>query len=150
MNSIQHQQQLDSLVQRASEILKPGKAVVLDTFVEQELLKEARLESRTGLASGMPLIGFQGHGRGHRTIAGLECYRLAMGELTIRFVKVLDQLSGNIERPTQDFCVVPVEHYVRFYRSAGEDSPQSGTGRAGPDHVRGEQDPYLGGFGRVP
>ena len=60
MNSMQHQQQLDSLVQRASEILKtPGKAVVLDTFVEHELLKVARLESRTGLASGLPLIGFQ-------------------------------------------------------------------------------------------
>jgi len=114
---MQHQQQLDSLVQRASEILKaPGKAVVLDTFVEHELLKAARLESRTGLASGLPLIGFQGHGRGHRTIAGLECYRLAIGDVTIRFVKVFDQLSGNIERPTQDFCVVPVEHYVRFYR----------------------------------
>jgi cell division protease FtsH len=117
MNSMQHQQQLDSLVQRASEILKtPGKAVVLDNFVEHELLKAARLESRTGLASELPLIGFQGHGRGHRTIAGLECYRLAIGDLTIRFVKVFDQLSGNIKRPTQDFCVVPVEHYVRFYR----------------------------------
>ncbi len=117
MNSMHHQQQLDSLVQRASEILKaPGKAVVLDSFVELELLKVARLESRTGLASGLPLIGFQGHGRGHRTIAGLECYRLAIGEETIRFVKVFDQLSGAIERPAQDFCVVPVELYVRFYR----------------------------------
>jgi hypothetical protein len=117
MNSMQYQQQLDSLVQRASEILKaPAKAVVLDTFVESELLKVARLESRTGLASALALIGFQGHGRGHRTIAGLECYRLAIGDLTVRFVKVFDQLSGAIERPTQDFCVVPVEHYVRFYR----------------------------------
>ena len=117
MNSMQHQQQLDSLVQRASEILKaPGKAVVLDTFVEQELLKVARLESRTGLSSALPLIGFQGYGRGHHTIAGLECYRLTIGDLTIRFVKVFDQLSGSIERPAQDFCVVPVEHYVRFYR----------------------------------
>jgi hypothetical protein len=117
MNSMHQQQQLDSLVQRASEILKaPGKAVVLDAFVENELLKFARLESRTGLASGLPLIGFQGHGRGHRTIAGLECYRLVIGEQTIRFVKVFDQLSGSIERPAQDFCVVPVEHYVRFYR----------------------------------
>jgi cell division protease FtsH len=117
MNSMHHQQQLDSLVQRASEILKaPGKAVVLDTFVERELLKVARLESRTGLASGLPLIGFQGHGRGHRTIAGLECYRLTIGTHTIRFIKVFDQLSGAIERPTQDFCVVPLEHYVRFYR----------------------------------
>ena len=117
MNSMLHQQQLDSLVQRASEILKaPGKAVVLDTFMEHELLKAARLESRTGLASAMPLIGFQAHGRGHNLIAGLECYRLAMGDLTIRFVKVFDQFSGRIEQPTQDFCVVPAEHYVRFYR----------------------------------
>jgi cell division protease FtsH len=117
MNSMHHQQQLDSLVQRASEILKaPGRAIVLDTFVERELLKVARLESRTGLGSGLPLIGFQGHGRGHRTIAGLECYRVTIGEHTVRFVKVFDQLSGAVERPTQDFCVVPLEHYVRFYR----------------------------------
>jgi cell division protease FtsH len=117
MKLIEHQQQLDSLVQRASEILgAQGKAVVLDNLVERELLKAARLESRTGLANGFPLIGFQGHGHGHRTVAGLECYRVKIGEHTVRFVKVYDQLSGAVERPTQDFCVVPVEHYVRFYR----------------------------------
>ena len=121
MSATHYQQQFDILVQRASEILQtPGKAVTLDAVVEENLLKFARLERRTGLAGGMPVIGIQGHGRGHSVVAGLEVYRLAIGGTTVRFVKVYDQLMGRVVRPIQDFCVVPAEHYVRFYRFVRE------------------------------
>ena len=65
MNSMQYQQQLDSLVQRASEILKaPAKAVVLDTFIENELLKVARYTKPS-----KPVIGFARPGRRPREMA---------------------------------------------------------------------------------
>ena len=68
------------------------------------------------MAGGTPLIEFEGHGRGHRIVAGMELYRLAIGADNIRFVRVYDQLRGHVKRPAEDFCVVPAEHYRRFYR----------------------------------
>jgi hypothetical protein len=85
------QQQLDLLVQRASELLRaPSRAVTVDCLVEEKLLKLARLEQRTGLTGGAPLLEFQGHGRGHRLAAGMELFRLAIGDTIVRFVRVYD------------------------------------------------------------
>ncbi len=98
----------------------PGRAVTLDGDVEEKLLKSARLEGRVGLGVGLPLLNFQSHSRGHCMSAGMELYRLAIGEITIRFVRVYDQLAGRVIRPAQHFCVVPAEHYVRFYRFVRE------------------------------
>jgi cell division protease FtsH len=121
MNAMQNQQQLDFLVQRASEILRaPGKAITLDCVFEAKLMEFARLESRTGLAGGAPVITFLGYGRGHGLVAGMELYRLSIGETTVRFVRVYDQLSGRVGPTAQDFCVVPAEHYTRFYRFVRE------------------------------
>ena len=111
------QQDLDFLVQRASEILKaPGKAVVLDGRMECALLRSAILENRHGLVGREPLLAFNYGRKGHGMVAGLECYRLNVKGQIIRVVKVLDRLSGEIAHPTQDFCVVPAEHYARLYR----------------------------------
>ena len=121
MNSTQLQHQLDILVQRASELLgAPGRALTLDSIVEEKLLKAARLESRVGLVGSQPLIEVLGYGRGHRMVGGMELYRVTIGETTVRFVRVYDQLPGRVERLAQDFCVVPAEHYVRFYRYVRE------------------------------
>lgn len=111
------QQDMDFLVQRASEILKaPGKAVVLDWQAEQALLRAATREKRHGLVGCDPLLRFtDGHG-GREVVAGMDCYRLTIDGHTVRVVKILDQLSGQLRRPMQDFCVVAAEHYVRFYR----------------------------------
>lgn len=117
MSLIQKQQDLDFLVQRASEILEvPGKAVVLDGPMEQVLLRSATLEHRHGLIGKNPLFGLSGRRKGHNMLAGLECYRLDIDGYTVRFVKAFDQLSGDVRSPLQDFCVVPAQHFTRFYR----------------------------------
>ncbi len=117
MSLSKRQAELDYLVQRASELLKaPGKPFLLDSVMEQTFLKSAVFEFRRGLGGQHPLIGFQAWCKGHRTVSGMECYRIKVDGREFRVVKVLDGLWGQITRPTQDFCVVALEHYVRLYR----------------------------------
>ena len=117
----------------------------MDCVVEGKLLESARLESRTGLAGDVPLIEFQGYGRGHRMAAGMELYRLAIGDVTVRFVRVYNQLAGQVKRPAQDFCVVPEEHYVRFYRFLREKVRRDrGTDEPAPIMMEEQKSPALG------
>lgn len=113
----QHQIDLDTLVRRASKILNvPCRPFVLDGILEHFLFKEGVRQWRRGLVSGGPLIGFHAHGRGHRVVAAMECYRLEIDGGPVQVVRILNMLPGAIRSPSQDFCVVPEEHYVRLYR----------------------------------
>ena len=103
--------------QRATELLGvSGRPIILDGAIEQVMLQAAVLERRCGLSGDQALFWFGATRRGHYLVAGMERYRLHVDGHDIPLIKVLDKLSGEMDRPAHDFCVVPEEHYVRVYR----------------------------------